>query len=258
MAYKERLMGYKVQTENFEGPLDLLVYLIESSKMDINDIKVSEITRQYLSYIEKLQSMDIELSMEFMVLASTLINLKSKYMLPSSQSEDTISEEIDSKEKLALMILEYKKFKKAGQYLGGLEEEARYVVEKPMEDFSHIIDNPLEILSLKEEEFLKAFEKFLVKKKRLIEIRKNYDNIQRKKITAEERISYINHIMKSYGDEEIDFYNVVKNRKDPYDVALSFTAMLELVKQRNIKARQDGLYSQIKLRKNIECGEEDE
>ncbi len=242
-------MGYKVKIKSFEGPLDLLVYLIESSKMDINDIKVSEITQQYLAYIEEMKRLDIELASEFMVLAATLINIKSKLLLPNTKDDSFDNDEIDTREKLASMLIEYKKFKSAAEIFSKKEEEASQIIEKPMEDLSEIINSPIEILSLKEDEFIKAFEKFLVRKKKIIEIKKNYDNVQRKKITAEERVNYIADVIHKAGDSEIDFFDTVKDKGDNYDVALSFTSVLELVKQRSIEAKQDRLYGQITLKR---------
>ena len=102
-------MGYKVKIQSFEGPFDLLVYLIENAQMSIYDIEISSITRQYLDYIEAMQDMDIAVSTEFMVLASSLIEIKSKMILPRiSQSGEVIMED-DPRSELVERILEYKK-----------------------------------------------------------------------------------------------------------------------------------------------------
>ena len=101
-------MGYKVKIQSFEGPFDLLVYLIENAQMSIYDIEISSITRQYLDYIEAMQDMDIAVSTEFMVLASSLIEIKSKMILPRiSQSGEVIMED-DPRSELVERILEYK------------------------------------------------------------------------------------------------------------------------------------------------------
>ena len=110
---------YAIKIENFEGPLDLLCHLIDKNKMNINDIKLSEITDQYIEYINKMEEMNLEVTSEFLVMASTLIYLKSKSLLPSDNEE---SEEI-SEEELLRRIIEYKKYKEITKTLKSMYEE---------------------------------------------------------------------------------------------------------------------------------------
>ena len=100
-------MGYKVKLQAFEGPFDLLVYLIESARMDIYDIRVSEITAQYLEYIGNMQQMDVAVSSEFMVLAAELIELKSRMLLPRQPVEEGGTEPEDPRSELVARLLEY-------------------------------------------------------------------------------------------------------------------------------------------------------
>ena len=129
-------MGYKVKLQAFEGPFDLLVYLIENARMNIYDIRVSEITAQYLDYIEQMQQMDVTVSSEFMVLAAELIELKSRMLLPRSNPEtgEVVAE--DPRTELVARILEYKTFKTLSGYLAEREEHGFMVREKPQEDIS--------------------------------------------------------------------------------------------------------------------------
>ena len=110
---------YAIKIENFEGPLDLLCHLIDKNKMNINDIKLSDITDQYIEYINKMEEMNLEVTSEFLVMASTLIYLKSKSLLPSDNEE---SEEI-SEEELLRRIIEYKKYKEITKTLKSMYEE---------------------------------------------------------------------------------------------------------------------------------------
>ena len=110
---------YAIKIENFEGPLDLLCHLIDKNKMNINDIKLSEITDQYIEYLNKMEEMNLEVTSEFLVMASTLIYLKSKSLLPSDNEE---SEEI-SEEELLRRIIEYKKYKEITKTLKSMYEE---------------------------------------------------------------------------------------------------------------------------------------
>lgn len=246
-------MGYKVSIDRFEGPLDLLVYLIESSKMSIYDIEIREITSQYINYMKEIEE-DIEYASDFMVLASTLLNIKSKMILP--KTEDVYEEdEKDPRKMLVNMILEYKKIKNIADFFEKRNRQASMQIAKPMEDIEHILKEPIELLRLDESEFIKSFEKFLIKKKKVIEIKRNYDNIQRKRITSQERLEWIRELVNRDFEIEIDFFNTVKDKKDKYDVAVSFSAILEMIRQREIDGRQEHNFGEIKIRKVINTEE---
>ena len=108
---------YKVKIQSFEGPFDLLVYLLENARMDIYDINISEITRQYIDYLRQMESMDIEVGSEFIVLAAVLIRLKSRMLLPRVNKEgDTVIDE-DPRAELAARILEYRRTKRIAEML---------------------------------------------------------------------------------------------------------------------------------------------
>ena len=110
-------MSYKVSLPLFEGPFDLLVYLIENARMSIYDIQVSEITEQYLAYIRGMEEMDLNVAAEFMVLAATLIDIKSRMILPRSTEEDVLGEDVDPRSELVERLLEYKRFKELAEGL---------------------------------------------------------------------------------------------------------------------------------------------
>ena len=130
-------MGYRVKLNIFEGPFDLLVYLIENARMSIYDIKISEITSQYMDYIDNMQKADISVSSEFMVLASALLEIKSKMLLPRTVSQDG-KEELseDPRTELVAKLVEYKKFKAISEMLERNETETSMYLEKPQEDLT--------------------------------------------------------------------------------------------------------------------------
>ena len=116
----------------FEGPLDLLMHLIESNKIDIYDIPIVEITEQYIGYLRNLQEFDMELASEFLVMAATLLQIKSRMLLPKEAREDEEEEE-DPRQQLVQMLMEYRRIKGAAQNLRYLKEQAdRYVTREPM------------------------------------------------------------------------------------------------------------------------------
>ena len=122
----------------FEGPLDLLMHLIESNKIDIYDIPIVEITEQYIGYLRNLQEFDMELASEFLVMAATLLQIKSRMLLPKEAREDEDEGE-DPRQQLVEMLVEYRRIKKAAQNLRYLKEEAdRYASREPM--FANLVE----------------------------------------------------------------------------------------------------------------------
>ena len=115
-------MSYKVKIQTFEGPFDLLVYLIENAQMSIYDIEISSITEQYLEYIRTMREMDVNVATEFMVLASSLIEIKSKMILPRINAAGEMTVEDDPRTELVTRLLEYKRFKKAAEILQEAEQ----------------------------------------------------------------------------------------------------------------------------------------
>ena len=237
-------MSYKIKTDMFEGPLDLLVYLIENAKMDIYDIEISEITGQYIEYIKQMQNL------------ANLLKIKSKLLLPGNNKEESLKED-DPRREIVDMLMEYKKFKNVAEYLKKREGEGLQLIAKPKEDLEEILSDPTEILKLSHEEFIKAFEKFILKKQKVMDIKKRYDNIQRKRITAEERIGYIKKLLLEMIDDqqEIDFIETLNDEKDRYDKALSFTSVLEMIKQGQVVASQETTYGNIKLSRGCKLSE---
>ena len=186
-------MSYKVSLPTFEGPFDLLVYLIENAKMSIYDIQISVITEQYMDYIEKMQAMDFTVAAEFMVLAATLIDIKSRMILPrySEVGEEGEVVEIDPRTDLVAKLIEYKKYKDLAEILREAASEAALVYDKPQEDISQYTDNPDEYLSLSLDKFVTAFEEFLQREKRLADVKAHYQRVEREKATIESRIGFI-------------------------------------------------------------------
>lgn len=241
-------MGYKVKLNVFEGPFDLLVYLIESARMNIYDIQVSEITAQYIKYIDEMQQMDVNISSEFMVLAAELIDLKSKMLLPKLKpdGEEDLAE--DPRTELVARLLEYKKFKNVSEMLAEKERDGFRIKEKPQEDISKYTDEPDEFLIMDIEQFVKAFNVFLSRKKKVEEIKERYERIERQKITAEARRSFISKLFEVDRGKVVPFGELVQDKEDKYDIALSFSSVLEMIKEKRLKAEQLRLFGEINVR----------
>ena len=242
-------MSYKVKLQYFEGPFDLLVYLIENAKMSIYDIRISEITEQYLAYIEEMQNTDFAMAAEFMVLAATLIDIKSRMILPRYQPEDGGIEMLeDPRSELVERLLEYKRFKELSEKLSEQWDLNASIYDKPKEDISVYQENPDEYLSLTLDKFVAAFELFLQKEKRLADVRAHYQRVEREKATIESRISYIGAKLKSalsHGLKWLSLKELIPNKEDKYDVIVTFASILQMMKDRLVDADQKKTYGEI-------------
>ncbi|WP_456079711.1 segregation and condensation protein A [Mogibacterium sp.] len=240
---------YKVRIDKFEGPFDLLVYLIQNAKMDIYDIRVAEITEQYIGYLKEMGELNVEVSSEFIVLAAVLIRLKSHMLLPRVTDTGEVVIDEDPRMELASRLAEYVKTKKIAEMLQERLEANQCIHEKPAEDMSEYLGSPDELLKADIEQFVNAFNAFLQKKKRVADVKKRYQRIKRERASIEDRISYMSSIIKdrvSVG-EYIDFTELVPEQADRYDITLSFMSLLEMIKMQEVDARQEKNYGNISV-----------
>ena len=247
-------MSYRVKLNIFEGPFDLLVYLIEHARMSIYDIRVSEITTQYMAYIEQMQEADINPASEFMVLAAELLELKSKMLLPRKPvEEDSGAGYEDPRTELVEKLKEYKKYKAGSEMLRQRHSQERaeltaMQLEKPQEDLAEYTGEPDEYLLLDAESFKKAFEAFLRKKKKLEEIKAHHIRSEKQKVTTELRMSNIRSFFKERPiGRRVDFEELVENKGDKYDISVTFSSVLEMMKQRTLDAEQEKLFGSIQV-----------
>ncbi len=241
-------MKYKVRLDVFEGPFDLLVYLIERSKMNIYDIQISEITNQYLEYIKEAKEMDIELAQDFMVLAAELIQIKTRMLLPAEKVQ--VGDEVvveDPRADLVQRILEYKQFKEMGLFLEQQAEVTSHIHEKPAEDLDAYMGEPEEIIKGSMGEFAQAFMQFILKKQRLEEMHKIYERIERQKMTMENRITQIADILGK--KKTAKFSELIENDNTNFNKVITFMSILELLRERSITAEQKKRYGDITIRK---------
>lgn len=188
-------MLYKVKLDIFEGPFELLVYLIENAEMSIYDIQVSEITRQYIEYVEQINKVDAALAGEFMVLAASLIEIKSKMLLPRKCDESGPDTAEDPRGELVQRLLEYKKYKFAAACLEEQEERQQRIYTKPQEDLAIYTRETDYYLSLDLIPFIRAFELFLQKEKDRGSA-KRYNIIKLQQMSIESRIEQIRHLFR--------------------------------------------------------------
>jgi segregation and condensation protein A len=235
--------SYRVKLEIFEGPLDLLLYLIKKDEIDIYDIPISHITEQYLTYLELMKELDISVAGDFLVMASTLIYIKSKMLLPpepKAGGEDDLSE--DPRAELVERLLEYQKFKSAAQmlYSRGEIESACYT-RGPIETDT---SNPE--VSATVFDMLRVFREILKRAEAKIEM-----EIARDEMTVSEKLAQIHALLEEC--ERINVRELFEMSRSKRELIITFLALLELVKEWKIYLTQSELFGDIFARKRDEA-----
>jgi segregation and condensation protein A len=227
---------YKIKLEAFEGPLDLLLYLIKKEEIDIYDIPIAKITEQYLEYIRLMHQLDIDLAGEFLVMAATLIHIKSKMLLPvEPDSEQQAEVLIDPREELVHRLLEHRKFKSAAEVLWSKAEVERAVYTRAEMDSDR--DNPEVAATVFD--LIDVFKKILERKREQIEV-----EIKRDQISMEQKIYEIKLIFEDQDEVSIsDLFNSTRSR---HEFVITFLAILELAKQSVIGLIQDQPFGEIR------------
>jgi len=227
--------------------MDLLVYLIEHARMSIYDIQISEITSQYLAYIDEMKAQDIAVAQEFMVLAAELIELKSRMLLPGSTDSDNPEEE-DPRSELTRRILEYKQYKEMADFLGEQQEATWHIHTKPMEDMGKYADDPEEFLRGDLHGFAEAFKAFIVKKQRMEEMRHRYESIERQRMSVETRMGQIFSLFKKLKKKTMRFSEMLEEDKSNFNKVVTFMSLLEMLKEKKIDAEQKKRFGDIDIK----------
>jgi segregation and condensation protein A len=241
-------MKYNIHLQVYDGPLDLLYDMISKQKIDIKDISITEITKQYLSYLEMLDKMDLEITSEFITMASKLLQIKSRYLL--YKQKDNNEEIEDPRLELMEKLEEYKKFKLASQ---DLKDNITYIDDLYYRKKDEIIiDDTIDLDNISIEA-IKNILPYILKVKsndNKAEKDEKLEKIVRGRIVpVEEKIAYIREII--YKENEVSFTKVIENA-DKNEVIATFLSILELIKSREIIVYQDLLFDDILIKKNLE------
>jgi len=244
-------MSYTVKLEVFEGPFDLLFHLIEKAKVDIYNIPIAQITKQYLEYLNALNTFDLEIASEFLLMAATLIEIKSKMLLPDKK-EDQIAMDLeadDPMQDLVLRLLEYKKFKNAAEEFKKREELYKKVFYKAQEQLDQYIDHDTqELIDLDLNYLLEAFQKLFTKKQSLQEKESFVRRIERDEISIEFKIGQIKELLVL--KQHLSFHELILNSHSKTEAIVTFLALLELMKIKFLSVRQDKIFDDIIISKN--------
>ena len=231
-------MSYKVQLEIFEGPLDLLLYLIKEEELDIYDIPITRITEQYLQYLNLMEMLDLEIAGDFLVMAATLMQIKSRMLLPPDPGT-VETEEADPRAELVRRLLEYKAFKEAAGRLRDFEAGrgsvfSRFGVE-PEIDGSDSLFVDVSIFDL-----ISAFAKVLKNFPK-----DTFHEVADDEFTVAEKVYEITERLKK--ESVIRFGRLFREAKNKMEVITIFLALLELIKQKEISIRQDRHFEEIEI-----------
>lgn len=245
---------YKVQLEVFEGPLDLLLYLVKKDEVDIYDISIERITTQYLAYLEAFEVLQIELAGEFLVMAANLLYIKSRTLLPKDQQmPDEEVEEDDPRWELIRQLVEYRKFKEAAAHLHDREEmQAALFPRTASLDPAHapVIDDNLLIGDVGIFDLINAFQRAL---KRL-PAQENQGEIHEEVFTVTDRINHLMRIVdRGVSMKFEELFGAATSRSE---LVVTFLAILELIRMKQFRVRQAEQFGDIWLDRTLTDEEE--
>ena len=241
-------MSISVKLEAFDGPLDLLLHLIEKNKIDIFDIPIVEITNQYMEIIAQMQTKDMDVMSDFLLMAATLLRIKSKMLLPTEKAEE--GEEEDPRAELVERLLEYKTYKYASYELKDLQMDAsKQLFKKP--------SIPEEIANYKEEidisellgdltlARLQSIFHAVMKKQidKIDPIRSKFGKIEKEKISLGDRMQYISEYAREH--KKFNFRMLLEEQTSKTMVIVSFLGILELMKEGMLKIVQENIFDDI-------------
>lgn len=242
-------MPLSIKITNFEGPFDLLLHLIKKNEMNIYDINILEITNQYLDYLKCIVEMDLEVTSEFIVIAATLIEIKSKYLLPKSKDEHSKDEENDIEMELLNKLIEYRKYKHMAENLKIMEQDAGIMFSKKpeiiIEDSFNIVEtdflNNVTMVSLHN-----LYNNLMQNYRNKM----NTDNIINKRIKMEEykledKIEELKEKLIFLGG--VHFTNLISGYSSKLEAIVTFLALLELIKTQSVIVIQESNFKDIRL-----------
>ena len=235
-------MGIPVKLEVFEGPLDLLLHLIDKNKIDIYDIPIVEITNQYMEYIRNMQREDLNIMSEFLVMAATLLDIKCRMLLPKEINEE--GEEEDPRQELVEQLLQYKMYKYISYELKDREQDADMVLYRqptiPEEVAEYVepvdLDRLLGDLTLQK---LNAIFKDVMKRQtyKIDPVRSRFGKIEKEEVTLSGKFTYIHSYMKDH--KKFSFRQLLEKQHSKMHIVVTFLAVLEMMKLGEIRVQQE-------------------
>lgn len=236
-------MTYKIKLDLFEGPLDLLLYLVKKDHVNICDIPIAEVTEQYLQYLELMRLFDLNIAGEFLVMAATLIHIKSKMLLPPEPNQEESQEEEDPRAELVKKLLEYQKFKEAANVLRQKELLRQNVFTRMPTSSDKENHEPYFEASLFD--LISAFSQAMkeIPKELLYEVIKD-------EFTVEEKIHDLLHVL--LNEPVISVHSLFVKARNKFEIVATFLAVLELIRLKEIVIVQKEVFGEIQVIRNQE------
>ena len=254
-------MAISYKLEKFEGPLDLLLHLIDKNKVDIYDIPIVEITRQYLEYVNQMEREDLNIVSDFLVMAATLLDIKSRMLLPAKEDEE--GEEEDPRAELVARLLEYKRYKMMAQELLDLEEDAQGILFKPPTVPKEVakyeppvdLDQLLDGLTLAK--LQRIFEGVMKRQEDKVDpIRSSFGTIKKEPVSLEERVMDVLRFARK--KRRFSFRQMLTRQGDKLEIVVTFLAVLELMKVGKLSLTQEHTFDDMEIEILEKEGEETE
>jgi segregation and condensation protein A len=230
-------LGYHVKLPLFEGPLDLLLFLIQRDEIDIYDIPIARITEEYLRYLRLMRLLQLDVAAEFLVMAATLMSIKSQLLLPQPLLPEDLLQE-DPRQELADRLLEYRLFKTAAQTLAEREDHSVLLYSRPGEPQWTSVEQEEDLIEVNLFDLFTAFEEIIEREPKL-----QAHDVELEEITVKERYDYILEILSSH--KKVPFIDLI--RADPRTIVMvvTFLALLELMRAKIISVKQQKAFGQI-------------
>jgi segregation and condensation protein A len=233
---------YQIVLPIFEGPMDLLLHLIRENKVDIYDIPIAEVTDQYLQYLYLMEAMDLDIAGEFLVMAATLLEIKSRMLLPPDPIAEDDEESVDPRTELVERLIEYQRYKEAAELFREHETERQKVFKGASRDIE-IDYTPYLLKDVQPEDLIKALQRLLAE---VGEGEEEVTTIIRKRISVRMKMSEIWRRVTNSG-QGVLFDELFDDPKDRADIVITFLAILELLKLQRIAVKQNKTFDRIKL-----------
>jgi len=236
---------YTIKLNDFEGPLDLLLFFIKRDELDIYDIPIASITKEFLDYMHFLQQFDLEIAGEFLVMAAELMQIKVKMLLPPEQSEE---EELDPRANLVQRLVEYKRFKEMSLQMKNYEEEQMKVHYRGYRSADeHIVEEETSEDVIRDVTFFDLIASFKFAMDRMP--KKFIHEIEKINVTIEEQIAYIEEYFSRRS--EATFYDLVKDFTERIRIVVTFLALLETIRAKKIITRQLQPFGDLSIMRNV-------
>ena len=230
-------MSYKVKLQIFEGPLDLLLYLVKQNHFEIDSIPIAQITDQYLRYLELMQALDLEVAGEFLVVAATLMQIKSRKLLPMEETAQE-QEEPDPTQELIERLKEYQKFKQAAEFLSTMESERQVSFNRPVRPEGIPMETE-EMVEASLFDLLTAFSQFMAGNLSAEVVQE----ILLEGATVEEKIALLRQLTHDQG--QVSFTELFRRMRDRVEAVATFLALLELIRLKEVLIRQPQPFGEI-------------